>query len=43
MKKTVYVLSVFLMVALAFQSCDDLEEVDVPNFDIAFDTLSFAL
>lgn len=38
MKKTVYILSVFLMVALAFQSCDDLEGVDVPNFDIAFDT-----
>ncbi|MFB9058250.1 DUF5017 domain-containing protein [Mariniflexile ostreae] len=36
MKKTVYVLSILLLVTFVFQSCDDLEEVDTPNFDIAF-------
>lgn len=38
MKKTVYVLSVLLFVALVFQSCDDLEEIDAPNFEVAFNT-----
>ena len=36
MKKIVYVLSILLLVTCVFQSCEDLEEVDAPNFEIAF-------
>lgn len=36
MKKIIYVLSILLLVAFVFQSCEDLEEVDAPNFEIAF-------
>lgn len=38
MKKTVYILTIVLLVSLAFQSCEDLEEVDAPNFEVAFNT-----
>ena len=36
MKKTVYIVTMLLLVAFVFQSCEDQEEVKVPNFDIAF-------
>lgn len=36
MKKTVYILSMLFLVTLVFQSCEDLEEVEVPNFEVAF-------
>lgn len=38
MKTTIYKLSVLLFGILVFQSCDDIEEVDVPNFNVAFNT-----
>lgn len=36
MKKTVYILTMLLTVTFVFQSCEDQEAVDVPNFDVAF-------
>ena len=36
MKKTVYTLTMLLLVTLGFQSCEDLEVVDAPNFEVAF-------
>lgn len=36
MKKTVYVLSIQLLLTVMFQSCEDLETVEVPNFDVAY-------
>ncbi|MDO5980170.1 DUF5017 domain-containing protein [Flavivirga spongiicola] len=38
MKKIVYSLTMLLLVTLGFQSCEDLEEVDAPSFEIAFNT-----
>jgi len=38
MKNTIYKLSVLVFGILMFQSCDDLDEVEVPNFDVAFNT-----
>ncbi|WP_034040930.1 DUF5017 domain-containing protein [Wocania ichthyoenteri] len=36
MKKTVYILTMLLLVTLGFQSCEDLEEVNAPNFEVTF-------
>ena len=36
MKKVVYIWSMLLLVTFVFQSCEDLETVDAPNFDVAF-------
>ncbi len=38
MKKVVFMWSMLLLVTFVFQSCDDLEAVDVPDFDVAFST-----
>ena len=38
MKKVVYIWSMLLLVTIVFQSCEDLEAVDAPNFDVAFNT-----
>lgn len=36
MKKTVYIVTMLLLVTVVFLSCEDQQEVDVPDFDIAF-------
>ena len=36
MKKTVYSLTMLLLVTFMFQSCEDQEAVDTPNFEVAF-------
>lgn len=36
MKKIGYILTLLLLVTVVFQSCDDQEAVDNPNFDITF-------
>lgn len=38
MKKTVYILTMLLLVTFVFQSCEDLEAVDTPNFEVSFDS-----
>lgn len=36
MKKTKYLFAAFLLFALVFQSCEDLEEVETPDFSISY-------
>lgn len=36
MKKTVYIVAILLLTMVVFQSCDDLEAVDAPSFEVAF-------
>ncbi|WP_189663097.1 DUF5017 domain-containing protein [Polaribacter sp. IC073] len=36
MKKIVYRLTMLILVTLGFQSCEDLDEITNPNFDVAF-------
>ncbi len=38
MKKIIYIWSIVLLVTLVFQSCDDLEAVEVPDFEVAFNS-----
>ncbi|MBJ7882995.1 DUF5017 domain-containing protein [Gelidibacter salicanalis] len=38
MKKVVYIWTMLLLVTLVFQSCEDLEAVDTPDFSVVFNT-----